>query len=190
MKTRNLIIAITLLSSCTGNTNQKDSNNDSAAVATEDVMNLDEVSTEEYLDVKYKDVLEYIKEVYLEEFNEDTGEPELRLSHEMDSIFNIGQKLADGDIWGPDCGFLTLTQDFHEASVKQLHIEEVKNASTVVVKGIIDLGKSFGQEYRYRTLHITMVKENGEWRFDDNSNGEFSYKQCCIDNIKMMKGNN
>lgn len=186
MKKLNLFIGLLLLASCSGNQNQNENSEDSTAVA-EDVMDLDEVSTEEALDAKYKDVLDYVNEVYKQEFEEPYGEGNPRFSHEMDSIFSVGDKLGNGDMWGPDCGFLTLTQDYHDAKVKELHIEEVKNASTVVVKCVADLGEIYDKEWRNWTLHITMVKENGEWKFDDNSNGEFSFKQCCIDDIKMMK---
>ena len=71
MKTRNIIIAIALLSSCSGNTSHEAGGEDTTAVAAKDVMDLDDVTSEESLNAKYKDVLTRVRHIYSVWFNDN-----------------------------------------------------------------------------------------------------------------------
>ncbi len=188
MKTRNIIIAIALLSSCSGNTSHEAGGEDTTAVAAKDVMDLDDVTSKESLNAKYKDVLTRVKHIYSVVLS-NTQYKDNFLSKEVNAIFEEGDKLSNGDIWGPDCNFWLYAQDFgNNAHLIEATINEVKNDTTVILECHIDIDLGTNESERFDTLYITMIKEDGEWYGDDSSNDKkWSYKKCCLDDIKYMK---
>ncbi len=186
MKTRNIIIAIALLSSCSGNTSHEAGGEDTTAVAAKDVMDLDDVTSEESLNAKYKDVLTRVKHIYSVWFNNDDYDDSV-FSKEHNAISEEGCRLAEG-CWGAECVFWTLTQDYgNNIKLNSATIHEVKNDTAVVVKCDIDLDL---EDCHNHIVYLTMIKEDGKWVADDCRNDEFSYKECNLESIKAMKGEN
>lgn len=184
MKTRNIIIAIALLSSCSGNTSHEAGGEYTTAVAAKDVMDLDDVTSEESLNAKYKDVLTRVKHIYSVWFHDDEYDDSF-FSKEHKAIGEKGCKLAEG-CWGAECVFWTLTQDYGDnIKLKSATIHEVKNDTAVVVKCVIDL--DLGEENKNHTVYLTMIKEDGKWVADDCHNEELSYKECDLEAIEQME---
>lgn len=187
MKSRILLTTIIILASCTGSKNKVNVDVD-VNVNTEEVANAEATDTEKQADVKYKDVLTRVKHIYSVVLS-NTQYKDNFLSKEVNAIFEEGDKLSNGDIWGPDCNFWLYAQDFgNNAHLIEATINEVKNDTTVILECHIDIGLGTNESERFDTLYITMIKEDGEWYGDDSSNDKkWSYKKCCLDDIKYMK---
>lgn len=187
MKSKILLTTIIILASCTGSKNKVNVDVD-VNVNTEEITNAEATDTEKQADKKYKDVLTRVKHIYSVVLS-NTQYKDNFLSKEVNAIFEEGDKLSNGDIWGPDCNFWLYAQDFgNNAHLIEATINEVKNDTTVILECHIDIDLGTNESERFDTLYITMIKEDGEWYGDDSSNDKkWSYKKCCLDDIKHMK---
>ena len=187
MKSKILLTTIIILASCTGSKNKVNVDVD-VNVNTEEVTNAEATDNDEQADEKYKDVLTRVKHIYSVVLS-NTQYKDNFLSKEVNAIFEEGDKLSNGDIWGPDCNFWLYAQDFgNNAHLIEATINEVKNDTTVILECHIDIDLGTNESERFDTLYITMIKEDGEWYGDDSSNDKkWSYKKCCLDDIKYMK---
>lgn len=187
MKSKILLTTIIILASCTGSKNKVNIEAD-VNINTEEVTDVKATDNDEQPNEKYKDVLTRVKHIYSVVLS-NTQYKDNFLSKEVNAIFKEGDKLSNGDIWGPDCNFWLYAQDFgNNAHLIEATINEVKNDTTVILECNIDIDLGTNESERFDTLYITMIKEDGEWYGDDSSNDKkWSYKKCCLDDIKYMK---
>ena len=185
MKSRILLTTMIILASCTGSKNKENVDVD-VNVNTEEVTNAEATDNDEQADEKYKDVLTRVRHIYSVWFNDNEYDDSV-FSKEHNAITEEGCRLAEG-CWGAECVFWTLTQDYgNNIKLKSATIHEVKNDTAVVVKCDIDLDL---EDCHNHIVYLTMIKEDGKWVADDSHNDEFSYKECNLESIKAMKGEN
>ncbi|MBP5480060.1 MAG: hypothetical protein J6Y15_11950 [Bacteroidaceae bacterium] len=185
MKSKILLTTIIILASCTGSKNKVNIEAD-VNINTEEVTDVKATDNDEQPNEKYKDVLTRVKHIYSVWFNNDDYDDSV-FSKEHNAISEEGCRLAEG-CWGAECVFWTLTQDYgNNIKLKSATIHEVKNDTAVVVKCDIDLDL---EDCHNHIVYLTMIKEDGKWVADDCRNDEFSYKECNLESIKAMKGEN
>ena len=188
MKKLLFIVTLFIMISCSNSQKQNDGNQTTICERTDTTVMSETTNAVQ----KDQDVISRIKHIYSVIFNhkENYALEKSFYSKEFHAIKKEGDILFK-ELWGPDCYFWTLTQDWSDNSVlKEASIAKVKNDTAVIVKCVMDItvGNDMEDEkYHNHTLYITMIKEDGVWVGDDCTDGIFSYKQCSLDNIRQQK---